>query len=141
MCLILDANKYSDFLNPNNQDMKPVRDWVENLRGKIAYAPTQKMESELNEHKKMRKKFDDFRQAGRIKLFSKDKVQSAMKNLQNLKSDDPHIIALAQVSGVKLLVSGDTNLHKDFSNRNLIKKGSIYQTKEHKHLLKRDLCP
>ena len=142
MCLILDTNKYGDFLNQNNPDMEPVRKWLEK-GGKIAYAPTQTMKSELNKHEGMRDQFKAYRAKNRVKLISEDEVQKAMEKLQasDLQSDDPHIIALAQVSGVKLLVSGDTNLHKDFSNRNLIKKGSIYQTKEHQHLLKPDLCP
>ena len=141
MCLILDTNKYGDFLN-RNPDMKPVRDWVENKRGKIAYSATQKMESEL---KRCGKKMEDiiilYRKNNYIKNIPEEGVEKAMGKLQksDLKSDDPHIIALAQVSGVKLLVSGDTDLHKDF--KRLIKGGSVYQTKEHKHLLKRDLCP
>ncbi len=39
MCLILDTN--SLFLDPNNEDMKPVRKWVDDKSGKIAYSPGQ----------------------------------------------------------------------------------------------------
>ena len=139
MCLILDTNKYGDFLNQNNPDMEPVRKWLEK-GGKIAYAPTQTMKSELNKHEKMRQKFYDYDEAGKLKQPPKEEVEKAMERLQklDLKSDDPHIIALAQVSGVKLLVSGDKALHADF--KELI-KGKIYQTKKHQNLLKPDLCP
>ena len=47
MCLILDANKYSDFLNHKNTDMIPIRNWL-NGKGRIAYSPTEKFENELN---------------------------------------------------------------------------------------------
>ena len=88
----------------------------------------------------MRDQFKAYRAKNRVKLISEDEVQKAMGKIQasDLKSDDPHIIALAQVSGVKLLVSGDKALHADFKE---IIKGKIYQTKKHQNLLKPDLCP
>jgi hypothetical protein len=56
-----------------------------------------------------------------------------------LKSDDPHIIALAKVSGARLLCSKDQNLHTDFGNRVFIDKprGNIYQNQSHAKLLKK----
>ena len=86
----------------------------------------------------MRAQFDRYRETNKLKLIPSDKVGRVMDGLRNLQSDDPHIIALAQVAGVRLLVSGDINLHSDFKQ---IIGGSIYQTREHEHLLKRDLCP
>lgn len=59
-----------------------------------------------------------------------EKVRSSGK----LKSDDPHIIALAQVSGARLLFSNDIKLHKDFKNRNFIDEppGKVYSTVKNK---------
>ena len=106
--------------------------------GKIAYSPTEKMQSELNRHNKMREQFDRYRETDKLKLVPPDKVRRVMDDLRDLQSDDPDIIALAQVAGVRLLVSGDTNLHADFKQ---IIGGNIYQTKGHQRLLKKDLCP
>ena len=106
--------------------------------GKIAYSPTEKMQSGLNRHLRMRERFDRYRESNKLKLVPSDKVRSVMDSLQDLQSDDPHIIALAKVAEVRLLVSGDTNLHADFKK---ITGGNIYQTKAHQHLLRRDLCP
>ena len=138
MCLILDTNKYGDFLTPENRDMEPVRKWMRTGNGKIAYSPTEKMQSELNRHNKMREQFDRYRETDKLKLVPSDEVRRVMDGLRDLQSDDPDIIALAQVAGVRLLVSSDTNLHADFKQ---IIGGNIYQTKGHRHLLKRDLCP
>ena len=136
MCLILDTNKYGVFLNPRNPDMEPVRKWLKK-GGKIAYSPTQELEG----HGGMKDWFKARRRTPMVKYIPKNKVEQAMKKLlqsSNLRSNDHHIIALAQVSGVKLLVSGDKALHADF--KELI-KGKIYQTKKHQNLLKPDLCP
>ena len=138
MCLILDTNKYGDFLDPENRDMEPVRTWMRRGKGKMAYSPTEKMQSELNRHNKMREQMDRFRETDKLKLVPSDEVTKVMNGLRGLQSDDGHIIALATVAGVKLLVSGDANLHIDFKN---IVGGHIYQTRRHQHLLKREICP
>lgn len=135
MCLILDTNKYSDFLDPTKKDMDPVRKWIKN--GKIAWSPTKKMQQELQNHR-IRERFHQYRQAGKIKMVSEKEVEKAKKNLSALHSDDPDIIALAIVAKIKLLVSGDINLHKDFKE---IIGGKIYQYEKHSNLLRSDICP
>ena len=138
MCLILDTDNYGLFLAPDNEDMKPVRDWVGDKNGKIAYSPVGKMKDELERYPKMRSRFTQYRRAGKLKDFSREAVEQKKKGLPKLRSNDPDIIALAQISGVSVLVSSDTDLHADFKS---IVGGSIYQTQRHKHLLKKDLCP
>ncbi len=138
MCLILDADRFSQFLDPGNRDMKPVREWIRKQNGKIVYAPTQKIQKELKWHKPMNKRFSEYRQAGRIKIFDKEKVNKEEAKLTGLLSNDKHIIALAIVSGVKLLVGGDQNLQADFKR---IVRGKIYKNRSHKRLLRRDTCP
>ena len=67
----------------------------------------------------------------------------------SFKSDDHHVIALAQLSGARLLYSNDSALHDDFGNKSLIDqpRGRIYSTKEsstfrnvHRHLLRDHIC-
>ena len=140
MCLILDANEYGDYLNPKNEDMKPVRDWVEKKNGRIAYAPTNQMKKELNRYPKMKARMKQYDKRGKLKIWDKEKVGRQAKELSNLQSDDPDIIALAQVANVKLLVSSDKKLHKDFTNPKII-GGKVYQNRSHQHLLDQLTCP
>ena len=137
MCLILDTNEYDLFLARDNEDMKPVRDWVDK-NGKIVYSPVGKMKTELGKHPRMRSRFEQYRRAGKLKNVAVEAVEREKKGLPKLRSDDPDIVALARVSEVSLLVSGDKRLHADFKQ---IIGGSVYPTKEHRHLLKTDLCP
>ena len=50
------------------------------------------------------------------------------------RSNDKHVIALAQVSGARLLYSNDGLLHDDFEDKALIDNppGKIYTTRKHK---------
>ena len=96
------------------------------------------MRAELEKCSKMRSRFEQYSRAGKLKIFPIEDIEQKRESLPTLCSDDPDIIALAQVSGVSLLVSGDINLHADFKT---IVRGKIYQTRVHKHLLRNDLCP
>ena len=140
MCIILDANCFHKLLDPENQDMLPVRKWLDNKNGKIAFSSTKKFEEEWIKGK-MEKQLKTWRRGDKIKLADKKEVEKKTNELQGkIQSNDPHIIALAMVAGVKVLISEDQNLHKDFGNKSLV-GGRIYQNKGHERLLRPDLCP
>lgn len=137
MCLIIDASKFGEYLDPDNDDMKPVRQWMHRT-GKIAFSPAVKLEGEVYKSRRFTELLRTYTQRGKVKRFDAIQVSKREQGLEGLRSDDPHVIALALVSNVKLLVSGDKDLHEDFKR---IVGGSIYQNKKHKHLLRNDLCP
>ncbi len=136
MCVILDACMYSDFCDPQNHHMKPLRKWIDK-NGKIAYSATKKFESELPE--RMKGIFASYREAGKLKLVNKGAVMRIQNSLTGLRSNDPHIIALAKVAEVNLLVSSDKKLQRDFHT--FIKNGKVYQKKSHERLLYKRSCP
>lgn len=63
-------------------------------------------------------------------------------------SDDEHVLALARVSGARLLYTNDPDLQDDFRDRQILRGGKVYTTREypdvraaHRNLLRRtDLC-
>ncbi len=69
--------------------------------------------------------------AGRIKNENDAVVNERARELTRrnvCSSNDQHVIALANVSGARLLYTNDGDLQKDFKNHKLIKKprGKIY---------------
>lgn len=142
MCIIIDANMFSDYCDQGKDNMEPVRNWMREKGNKIAYSPTGKIEKELNRHRGMRAMIDTYDGYGKVKVIDKKKVEDKIKELKRkrIKSDDPHIIALAQASGTTLLVTKDDNLASDFKNRDLIKNGKIYKGKRNKRLLEKHRC-
>ena len=103
---------------------------------------------------------DDFRQwasqavqAGTMTVVSESELETRTRQVEASGehiSDDPHVLALAQVSGARLLYSNDSALQGDFTNRRLIynPRGRVYSTRVSKNftpsrrrLLQRtDLC-
>ena len=142
MCIVMDTNMFGAFRDPTNENMVPVWNWLQKKNGKIAYSNTQKFEAEW-ERGGVTDLIKLLRQSGQLKEIPSQEVE-AKENELNLtgviRSDDPHIIALAIVADVKVLVSNDRRLHEDFKNRDLV-GGSVYQTKSHPRLLRKDMCP
>jgi hypothetical protein len=63
-----------------------------------------------------------------------DAEESKVAAARTCRSDDPHVIALAKISGAKLLFSQDQALHDDFKR---VCGGAVYQDETHAHLLRR----
>ena len=82
--------------------------------------------------------------AGRLHKFIGSDVRNktaALKERNECKSDDPHVVALAIVSGCSIVFSFDKNLAKDLKNRTLIgHRVSIYKRETHRSLLKTCHC-
>ena len=79
----------------------------------------------------------DILRAGRLKRFDDGLIDQREGELvaekarfPNLyQATDPHILALAQISGARILYSDDRPLHGDFKNPALLKPpGAVYTT-------------
>ena len=143
MCVILDANTFHKFKNPTDEDMAPVWKWLDDKNGKIVYSNTEKFVDEW-ERGGMGHLRDQMMRAGQLKLVSEGVQEKADELEGEIASNDEHIIALAIVSGVKVLVSyreGDSDLFTDFKNRQLV-GGKVYTRKAHaRRMLTKDTCP
>ncbi|MXV78619.1 hypothetical protein F4001_09715 [Candidatus Poribacteria bacterium] len=115
---------------------------MEDKNGKIAYAITEKFEAEW-EKGGMNHMRDQLMRSGQLKLVSEGVENLTNELIDRIKSDDPHIIALALIAGIKVLISyrqGDSDLFADFKSSDLV-NGKVYTRKTHAHLLTKDTCP
>jgi hypothetical protein len=142
MCLILDANRFSDALStPPKPDYRPIIDWLTapNSTGMVVYGGT-KFLREIAWNERTRRWFLELQRAGRAKLIDKavvDAEEQAVRSLGLCTSDDEHLIALARKSGARVFCTEDTALWKDVRNPALLAKprGRIYRAKRHVALL------
>ena len=155
MCAILDANSFSNFRDQNNEDLEPVRNWVDKNNGKIIYSDTEKFKNEWLKGG-MTEQMRTLEQAGKLRRIPFQEVEKKAEELKDkIESDDPHIIALALIAKVKVLIvqrlpntpstgkrrnprGADPKLQRDFTN---LVGGKVYITKSHSHLLTKDTCP
>ena len=119
MCAIIDTNAVSEVFG-SNLPPAGVRffDWLNKGSGRLVVGG--KLLDELE------KNSTDFRRwgqeaqlAGKMRIVNKGGVDARTEQLQSegaITSDDPHVIALAQVSGARLLYTNDRRLQEDFKN-------------------------
>ncbi len=153
MCAILDASVVNQVFGKGQSEAgKKFRQWINARKGLLVVGGKQ-----LDELKRGSSEFKEWAaqamSAGLMKRVNAEKVNAKADELERegqCQSDDCHVVALAQVSGARLLYSNDLNLHQDFGNPHLISgpRGKVYSTlrtqdysKIHENLLKRnDLC-
>lgn len=151
MCAIIDANVAHELVRPNRPEAGArFLDYVE--AGKLKVVVGGRLRQEL-ERTRMRVWIQQALLAEKVRSVNDSQVDRYTEDLEQSGeciSDDPHIIALAQISGARLLYSNDINLQKDFKNYRLVSgpRGRVYTTlryrtfhESHRGLLeRRDLC-
>ena len=153
MCAIVDANVVHEVFGSN---LPPAGmrffDWIE--KGSQRFVVGGKQLEEIEQGSEgFREWASEAAEAGKMRVVNKDKVDARTKDIENnggYESDDPHILALAQLSDARLLYSNDGALQEDFGNKDLIDRprGKVYSTRENKNfrpahrglLANRNLC-
>lgn len=143
MCLIVDANAGADIAN-SDPEAGPILEWLDSGAGTIAIGGH--LSDELSRHGRLWKKLIEYNRSGACKVYSKDKIEGQYSEIEGkqMESNDIHILALARVSGCRLLFSRDHALSKDFRNRRIIPRrdghtGRIYRDRRDRDLLYQ--CP
>ena len=144
MCIIVDANKMGTFLaDPASEDAAPIRHWLERGSGTLVYSTDGRFAREMSE--KGKEKLLGYVRAGRARHVPAadfhDDEQRLNKN-KTLRSDDPHVLALARFSGARVLFTADGDLKDDFKNKHLIDnpRGKIYSGQGNVSLLTPSIC-
>ena len=133
MCAILDVNRAHQVLPSSpSEPNDPLTKWVED--GHCRLIAGGKLLDELGKNSNVERWIAHLHRIGRIvSLTPKDRIDvksrtEELRKHSSCKSNDEHIIALAQIKHVRLLVTADRDLQKDFGNRDLIDspRGKVY---------------
>lgn len=151
MGAIIDANVADEVFGSNRCEAgKQFFDWVDAGKGvlMIGGGILQEFDKTSFGKRKIKEWIRQAVLAGNVREFKEPKINTLTKKLldeKKCKSDDPHVLALAQASGARLLYSNDKKLQQDFKSKELIDqpRGKIYSTgngdkkfqRKHKRLL------
>lgn len=141
MCLIVDANVAHRVLSPGDAEYGLLFNELYSAKSKLRIVYGGKVLSELVTPGR-RRQFLELDRSGKARKYQDDVVDKEQKSIEklSLKSDDPHVLALARVSGARLLSTEDQNLIEDFKDTAIINpKGKIYNRKAHRQLVT-DCC-
>ncbi|CCD83654.1 protein of unknown function [Bradyrhizobium sp. ORS 285] len=137
MCLIIDNNVAHEVVQKSRSAM-PIIKALDCRKVMLATGGLHLQELLGN---KMGRLIKELIRNGRARNFSGPIIESKTKEYEaneSVRSDDPHILALAAVSGARVLYTRDKDLIGDFRNKSLISpRGSIYSSERNEHLLRR----
>lgn len=140
MCIIIDASVAAiTFSNSPHPNAAPVINWIEERDGKFVFGG--QLANELYAIKKVRRYLREAMRKGNAIQFPNDVVsneQAIVERFGICRSNDEHVIALARISGARVLFSDDQLLGQDFNDKRLISKtrGKLYKRPEHANLLR-----
>ena len=152
MCAIVDANVASEVFGSDRPPAgKRFFDWLSSPRGQLVVGG--KLREELARDRRFVQWLKSALRNGRARSVTDDAVDAHATGLRKegaCKSNDLHVIALALVSGARLLYTNDTALIDDFGNPEIVARprGKVYTTARNAHvtdahrrlLAARDLC-
>ena len=136
MCAIVDANVRDQvFGDAESEAGKFFLDWLFKPNGGTL-ALGGRLRSELSDcgrnHSFLRA-FNQLRLTGRVKDIADEVVDTEteiLKASRICRSNDAHVLALARVSGARLLYTNDQYLQDDFNNPQIVNdpRGSVFTT-------------
>ena len=130
MCAILDADAVSAvFTEDPAPGAREFRRWIESARGRLAIGG--RLRKELAVNTAFKKWLREALLRGSVRDTPDRRVNDearALASRENLRSNDQHVLALARLSGARLLYSRDKALREDFRNEKILgdPRGKLY---------------
>lgn len=136
MCAIVDANAVGELWDGGGSAAgQGFRRWVEGPNGRLVVGGQLRQELGSSNAARWLQELDRADRLTRVDDSRVDRQAARLRSVpasdpSSCRSDDHHVIALAQISGARLLFSNDKDLHKDFKNKQLIDQptGTVYST-------------
>ena len=132
VCAIVDANVAHQVFGDNRPPAgEGFFNWLNSGDGRLVTGG--KLLDEMHWNKRFSNWVASARRTGRARILNAEEVRAATAAVEvrgGYISDDPHVLAIAQISGARLLYTNDTDLQDDFDNRDLIgdPRGKVYST-------------
>ena len=134
MCAIVDTNVCHEVFSTSSQTEagKHFHDWLRKPNGGTIVSGGGHLR-ELNKVADFKRVFAERLQAGRARQIPDDEVDADAANLRAervCRSNDEDVLALARLSGARLLYTNDRDLQRDFRNPSIINnpRGRVYTT-------------
>lgn len=152
MCAIVDNNVRDQVFGNNRPGAGELFfNWLEERNGRLVVGG--ELLRELSGYSNFTTWLPDAIRSGCVSIIPDQAVEAETDSLRAegiCRSNDEHVLALARLSGARLLFTNDQALQADFRDREIVGgvRGRIYTTRErsdvrrsHRDLLRRrDLC-
>ncbi|MXY40618.1 MAG: PIN domain-containing protein [Rhodospirillaceae bacterium] len=134
MCAIVDANVVWEVFGSDRPEAgQKFFDWLTAGSGILIIGG--RLLSESSKDLRFKKWAEAAVKSGRMKIEDGNEIdrrKAEISRIGQARSNDVHIVALAQISGARLLYSNDRKLIDDFKDKSLIDRprGKVYRTSD-----------
>ena len=134
MCAIVDANAIWEVFGSDRPEAgQKFFDWLTVGSGILTIGG--KLLSEISKDQRFKEWANAAIKSGKMRIEDGTEIEKREVEISRsyqLRSNDLHIVALAQVSGARLLYSNDGKLIEDFKDKSLIDRprGKVYRTSD-----------
>lgn len=140
MCIVVDANAANN-LHGDHEAGALVLAWLLKGRGKLVVSQDNLRELFKTRLRDTITTLDRARRLCRADDEACKGLRDKLVAAGNLQSNDPHIVALVEISGCDLVYTHDQPLHQDLKNKSFVTNGcSVFQSPAHRHLLGQCTC-
>jgi predicted nucleic acid-binding protein len=140
MCVIVDVNVAVDVLLRSGNEYDSLRDKLFSPRSAVRLDHGGQLSQELTANRDVSQVIVELERAGKARAYNDSDIAVQQQHIANMNihSDDPHILALARVSGARVLCTRDTDLITDFTAPQVLAhpRGRIYSRASHDHILR-----
>lgn len=139
MCLIVDTCVTHRLLDVNDADFTPVRASIE--AGLQTITLGGHLLREYARYREVVRFMAELARRGRLRVVRDTAVDLETESLKAAgacSSNDAHLVALARVSGARILCTSDLAAARDFTRKELVSqpRGKVYRRAAHRHLLR-----
>lgn len=134
MCAIVDANAVWEVFGSDRPEAgQKFFDWLTIGSGILTIGG--KLLFEVSKDKRFKEWAYSAIKSGKMRIEDNTEIEKREAEISRnyqVRSNDVHIVALAQVSGARLLYSNDRRLAEDFKDKSLIDRprGKVYRTSD-----------
>lgn len=134
MCAIVDNDVVGEVFGDSDSPAgQGFFNWLNGGRGRLVVGG--KLLDELAESRNFREWASTATLFGRMTTLNRNEVEERTRMIENEathSSNDPHVLAVAQIGGARLLFTNDQDLGRDFRRKSLIDdpRGRIYHTRD-----------
>ena len=139
MCVIIDIPVVHRIFPSPHADFRPLHAYLTDGRARMVYGGKVRREYlRIEWFRRLLVRLDQQGSALRVADAPVDAASQKIRSKGLCKSNDHHVIALAQIGSVRLLCTDDNNLMCDFKNKELLDKprGKVYRYARHVNLLR-----
>lgn len=142
MCVVIDTCALHKVFSGTDANFEPIKRWIISGRGKVVIGGAV-YSRELKSAARYLRVLNELERIGKVVVLNGDEVDAVEARVRAIEPaqdfDDPHIVAIVEVSRCKIVCTVDTRSDRFLRDARFYvraRRPSIYRTAAHAHMIR-----